>query len=550
MSSRKSNKDVQLTAEMQNAKMSEERAFLTNLMESALAGKGPVVQRLLLEYSIEHQIPTHQVLSQFKDGSKRTALHFACQSAVPIPDTSKDEDSNNSDTDIVILLLTKSKFPTLAVESLIRLKDKDGLTPLMLACQNSYLISPQQAYQRIECLVRLGGSKVTLARSHSGGTPLHYAAAAGASKEIIELLYQNGKVALQTSSLQGGTPLHWASSVPPPKDYTHTILALLDDCNADVNAPNEQNISPLIVAAAAGNDVHAKILVQRGADRGTIFGGNLTVFHIAADLNLVGTLAALIDADKDCTDPDNSISAKCLQMKNDKGETPLDLAVLEGHLPCVMLLTGENDEEAAKSFMLEAQNKLTLSQKNNDTNQSLSEQTNNMTLNTGNDDSAQDHLSNNANIIQDETAAQQAASKLLSNHPTISEQQIKQANEYKEKGNKFFSQKQYDDAITNYTAAIQLNPVDATFYSNRSASYMGLQKYNEALYDAVMARTLKPDWSKACYRMAVARMALDRYEDAAVSAWEGLQMDQSNDELKTLLQKCVRKGRKDHFNKS
>ena len=64
-----------------------------------------------------------------------------------------------------------------------------------------------------------------------------------------------------------------------------------------------------------------------------------------------------------------------------------------------------------------------------------------------------------------------------------------------------------------------------------------------------MARTLKPDWTKACFRMAVARMALERYEDAAVSAWEGLQKDDSNSELKDLLQKCVRRGRKDHFEK-
>lgn len=35
-----------------------------------------------------------------------------------------------------------------------------------------------------------------------------------------------------------------------------------------------------------------------------------------------------------------------------------------------------------------------------------------------------------------------------------------------------------------------------------------------------VCRRLKPDWAKACYRMAIARMALGLYEDAALAAWE------------------------------
>jgi hypothetical protein len=46
--------------------------------------------------------------------------------------------------------------------------------------------------------------------------------------------------------------------------------------------------------------------------------------------------------------------------------------------------------------------------------------------------------------------------------------------------------------------------------------------------------------------MAVARLELKRYENAALAAWEGSQQDQENEELKRLLQKCVKKGRKEH----
>ena len=95
------------------------------------------------------------------------------------------------------------------------------------------------------------------------------------------------------------------------------------------------------------------------------------------------------------------------------------------------------------------------------------------------------------------------------------------------------------------TAAI--NPSDATYYSNRSACFLQLDQLEPALKDATISRVLRPDWPKAAYRVAVARLALKRYEDAAVAAWEGLAQDPTNDELKSLLKKCVKKGRQEHL---
>ncbi|CAN0463564.1 unnamed protein product [Ectocarpus sp. 8 AP-2014] len=72
---------------------------------------------------------------------------------------------------------------------------------------------------------------------------------------------------------------------------------------------------------------------------------------------------------------------------------------------------------------------------------------------------------------------------------------------------------------------------------------MSMKDYEKALVDAEVCRRLKPDWPKACYRMAVARLALGRFEDAALAAWEGVQLDNDNAQLKSLLQTCVEKGR-------
>jgi len=72
---------------------------------------------------------------------------------------------------------------------------------------------------------------------------------------------------------------------------------------------------------------------------------------------------------------------------------------------------------------------------------------------------------------------------------------------------------------------------------------------DEALSDAEMCRYLKPDWPRAFYRVAAARLALCRFEDAAVTAFEGLKLDQDSHELKTLLQTAVRRGQEEHQRK-
>ena len=53
--------------------------------------------------------------------------------------------------------------------------------------------------------------------------------------------------------------------------------------------------------------------------------------------------------------------------------------------------------------------------------------------------------------------------------------------------------------------------------SVRSACFMALGDYPGALRDAEACRRLQPQWAKACYRLAVARLALKQFEDAAVS---------------------------------
>ena len=507
-----------MTTTEQAATMGEERDFLTKLMTAAVNGDGTQVQRRIMEYSTKNEIPPLSVLQDIKDGSKRSVVHFACVSMA----------KENQEYDIVELLLKKMEFPSSALESIVLLKDVEGMTPLMFACQNMH----EKTYERIKCILDIN-PKTALDRSKAGATALHYAAGAGASKEVIDLLYENGKDALNACTLQGSTPLHWASSDPPPKDYTETLNALFD-LGADVNTCSEGGIPALVGALASSNDTHAELLVEHGADRGVILGGNVTLFHLATDLNLKGTLAALLEVDANADDQENSISAKCLKMKNDKDETPLDLAAQRGHFECFKLVSGEQDGDKAKTLMMALQKEWNEKRKNQPEEK----------------DEKTEKKAESPIVIDEETEAKTAAAMLLSDPPSISDEDMAKAGECKAKGNAHFGKKEWSEAIAAYSDAIKLNPTDETYYSNRSASYIHLKKHEEALHDAVICRHLKPKWMKGCYRLAVARLALDRYEDAAVSAWEGLNLEEGNPELEALVTKCIKKGRKEHLEKT
>ena len=491
-------------------KMEGDRSFLNDLMKAALNGEGKKVQSSVIEYSIKHELTQYSILKDFKDGSKRSAIHFACQSAP----------RDDEDIDIVELLLKRTNYPSSALEEMVRLKDIDELTPLMILCQSMH----DKTLERIKCVLDID-PKSAQDCGKTGATALHYAAGAGASKEVIALLYTHGKDALNTTTQQGSTPLHWASSDAPPKDYSETINALIS-LGAEVNPSSEGGIPPLVVSCASANDAHAKLLVKHGADRGVIMSGNVTVYHMAADLNLRATLKAMLDADADTT----STSAKCLEIKNWKGEQPLDLAAQRGHFECFKMLCGEDDEEMAKSSMTQLQKEWNEKRKDKPGKEEDDKPT--------------------PIVIDEEAEAKTAAAILVSKPPSLSEEDKEKAAEFKKTGNTKFGNGEWAGAIVSYTDAISLNPLDESYYSNRSACYLKIDKNQEALYDAVICRYLKPKWIKGCYRLAVARLALGRYEDAAVSAWEGLNMDEGNSELETLVTKCIKKGRKEHLEKT
>merc|ERR1711871_1162304 len=99
------------------------------------------------------------------------------------------------------------------------------------------------------------------------------------------------------------------------------------------------------------------------------------------------------------------------------------------------------------------------------------------------------------------------------------------AAEFKDQGNKHLKAEEFDKAIECYTKAIELNPNEHTYYSNRSAAYLSKGDGQTALYDAIKCVDVKPDWPKGHARKGAALHALKQYTEAKQAYEEGLKLD-------------------------
>ncbi|EWC43594.1 hypothetical protein DRE_01481 [Drechslerella stenobrocha 248] len=106
------------------------------------------------------------------------------------------------------------------------------------------------------------------------------------------------------------------------------------------------------------------------------------------------------------------------------------------------------------------------------------------------------------------------------------------ADALKAQGNAAFAAKDFPKAIDFFSQAIEVDPTNHVFYSNRSGSYASLKQFDEALKDATKCTEIKPDWSKGWSRKGAALHgtgdligAIDAYEEA-------LKLDQNNAQAK------------------
>jgi len=98
--------------------------------------------------------------------------------------------------------------------------------------------------------------------------------------------------------------------------------------------------------------------------------------------------------------------------------------------------------------------------------------------------------------------------------------------ELKEEGNQFFRQGDYEGALKMYNQAIDAagEKVPASYFSNRSATFLALKKYDRALKDTEACLAKDPKFVKAYSRAGKCYVAKGEYLKAKLSYEKGLSL--------------------------
>ncbi|XP_027359984.1 hsp70-Hsp90 organizing protein 1-like [Abrus precatorius] len=115
----------------------------------------------------------------------------------------------------------------------------------------------------------------------------------------------------------------------------------------------------------------------------------------------------------------------------------------------------------------------------------------------------------------------------------------KLADEEREKGNEFFKEQQYPEAVKHYTESIRRNPKDPRAYSNRAACYTKLGAMPEGLKDAEKCIELDPTFVKGYTRKGAVQFFMKEYDKALETYREGLKHDPNNQELLDGMGRCI-----------
>jgi tetratricopeptide (TPR) repeat protein len=88
------------------------------------------------------------------------------------------------------------------------------------------------------------------------------------------------------------------------------------------------------------------------------------------------------------------------------------------------------------------------------------------------------------------------------------------ANDWKNKGNDFFKNQDFNSAVECFTKAIELDSSNHIFFSNRSGAYANLGQYEQSLEDANTALKISPSHTNSISRKGHALLNLGKIEES------------------------------------
>jgi ankyrin repeat protein len=192
------------------------------------------------------------------------------------------------------------------------------------ADRDIYEAARMGAVEQMEYILRRTVERAKLVNTPdlSGALPLHLAAAHGQEKVVILLLGAHANVNQFEHDEHGKkTALHWAAF----KGYP-SIVQLLLDCGANIEAKTNDGETALMAAAIKGHKAIVQLLLESGANIEAKTNDGKTVLMFAAINGYEATVQLLLK------------SGANIEAKTNDGQTALMFAAINGHEATVQLL--------------------------------------------------------------------------------------------------------------------------------------------------------------------------------------------------------------------
>ena len=134
----------------------------------------------------------------------------------------------------------------------------------------------------------------------------------------------------------------------------------------------------------------------------------------------------------------------------------------------------------------------------------------------------------NGEVVKEEEEEEEGSTDEEEEERLEEERKQQQAFYHKEKGNEFFKQGKWEEAVECYTKGLQQDALNAVLFANRAMALLKLQKYAAAAADCDCSIELDDTYTKAYLRRATAHLKLGNKEEALADFKKVLEFEPEN----------------------